>query len=204
MRDDDILLVDLAGVLFTFEHDVRLPVLGELLGMPPQLVDAMFWASGFTDDCDAGRYPDAAAVRQEIRHRTGYTGTDADLDHAWCSCYAVDPEVLSMLTARQDDLHMVAFTNNGPLEEEVLVRRHPEAFAPFDELLFCHRLSANKPDAAVYREVQQRLDRAAERLLFVDDGEDNVAAARAQGWTAVHFSGPEDLAALLAAGDSGR
>jgi hypothetical protein len=57
-----VLLVDLGGVLFSFDHEYRLTVLGECLGLPPGRVDELLWQSGFSADCDAGRYRDAAAI----------------------------------------------------------------------------------------------------------------------------------------------
>ena len=67
-----VLLVDLGGVLFSFDHGHRLNALGECLGLAPGRVDELLWQSGFSADCDAGRYRDAAAVRAQIRRITGY------------------------------------------------------------------------------------------------------------------------------------
>lgn len=38
-----VLLVDLGGVLFSFDHEHRLNVLGECLGLPPGRVDELLW-----------------------------------------------------------------------------------------------------------------------------------------------------------------
>ena len=46
-----VLLVDLGGVLFSFDHQHRLSVLGECLGLPPGRVDELLWQSGFSADC---------------------------------------------------------------------------------------------------------------------------------------------------------
>ena len=40
-----VLLVDLGGVLFSFDHEYRLTVLGECLGLPPGRVDELLWQS---------------------------------------------------------------------------------------------------------------------------------------------------------------
>ena len=61
------------------------------------------------------------------------------------------------------------FTNNGPLEEEVLTRLYPDAFGPFEHLLFCWRLTANKPDPAVYRQVTALLAVSPGQIGFADD-----------------------------------
>ncbi|HXP55854.1 MAG TPA: HAD-IA family hydrolase [Streptosporangiaceae bacterium] len=191
------LLVDLGGVLFGFDHPHRLRMVGQLLGRPPEEVDALLWESGFSADCDAGRYPDAAAVRAQVREITGYTGTDEDLDAAWCSAFQPDQRVLGLLAPRRADLRYGVFTNNGPLEEEALTRLYPGVFEIFADQFFCHRLAANKPDPAVYRQVTELLGVGPEDISFVDDSADNVAAARRCGWTAVRYQEPSDLGALL-------
>jgi len=57
----------------------------------------------------------------------------------------------------------------------------------FDQIFISAELGLAKPDLAIYAEVQRRLQTPPERLIFVDDFEDNVSAARRAGWNAVHF-----------------
>jgi len=47
-----------------------------------------------------------------------------------------------------------------------------------------HELGLRKPDPEIYRTVEQRTGVRGERILFLDDGEENIAAARAVGWNA--------------------
>jgi HAD superfamily hydrolase (TIGR01509 family) len=191
-----VLLVDLGGVLFSFDHERRLNVLGECLGLPPDRTDELLWRSGFSADCDAGRYRDAAAVRAQIRRITGYAGFDEQLDTAWCSAFRPDPDVIELLIRHRGGRRGV-FTNNGPLEEEVLTRLYPDAFGLFEHLFFCWRLTANKPDSAVYRQVADLLAVQPGQISFADDSADNVEAALACGWTAVSYRSPGDLGALI-------
>lgn len=155
------------------------------------------WRSGFSADCDAGRYQDAATVRAQIRRITGYAGTDDDLDSAWSEAFRPDADVIERLTRHGAGLRLGVFTNNGPLEEEVLSRRYPQAFAPLQDRFFCHRLVANKPDPAVYRQVTRLLNVPGRAIGFVDDDEGKVRAATACGWRAVHYRGLTDLDDLL-------
>jgi HAD superfamily hydrolase (TIGR01509 family) len=194
-----VVLLDLGGVLFSFDHEHRLDVLGGCLGLPAGRVDELLWQSGFSGDCDAGRYPGAAQVRAEVRRITGYTGPDETLDDAWCSAFRPDPAVVSLL-AGHPAAGLGVFTNNGPLEEQVLTRRYPDVFAPFGHVFFCWRLAANKPEPAVYRQVASLLGVPPDQIGFADDGADNVDAARRCGWHAVHYGAPGDLEALLGPG----
>ena len=100
------------------------------------------------------------------------------------------------LLARHRGGRRGVFTNNGPLEEEVLIRLYPDAFGPFEHLFFCWRLTANKPDLAVYRQVAGLLAVPPGQISFADDSAGNVRAALACGWNAVCYRSPGDLSAL--------
>ncbi|GAA1789238.1 HAD-IA family hydrolase [Luedemannella flava] len=181
------LVVDLGGVLFRFDHAKRLDVLAGVFGLPAGRVHELLWESGFSADCDSGRYASAARVRARIRALVGFDGGDAELDEAWCSAFEPDPAVLATVVGGRGGRTLSLFTNNGPLEEEVLPRLHPDAFAPFDHLFFSWRLEGRKPDPAAFAAVAAALDATGDEILFVDDSAVNVAAARAAGWQGVRF-----------------
>jgi 2-haloacid dehalogenase len=54
-----------------------------------------------------------------------------------------------------------------------------------------------KPDPAIYALAARRFGHAPEAMLFIDDNADNIAAARACGWQAHHFSDAAALATEL-------
>ena len=55
-----------------------------------------------------------------------------------------------------------------------------------------------KPDLAIYRRALDILGRPAERVLFIDDREENVAGAEAVGMKGIRFEGAEALRSELA------
>jgi glucose-1-phosphatase len=53
--------------------------------------------------------------------------------------------------------------------------------------LASHELGLHKPDEAIYRTLEQSLGFIGPQILFFDDLPENVHAARAIGWDAVHI-----------------
>ncbi len=51
-------------------------------------------------------------------------------------------------------------------------------------LFASHRLGLYKPDPSIYRRLERQLGYAGREILFFDDTEENVAAARDLGWRA--------------------
>ena len=69
----------------------------------------------------------------------------------------------------------------------------------FEEVYTSYGLHSVKPEPEIYARARARIGRPAGELLFIDDRIENVTAARAQGWQAVHLPPGEDVFVKLAA-----
>jgi putative hydrolase of the HAD superfamily len=74
---------------------------------------------------------------------------------------------------------------------ELGIRGRFPALDEFSHQTFSHRLGIAKPDAAIYRHAVEGLGVPAGEILFVDDREENIEAARAEGMVAVQYLGHE-------------
>lgn len=63
----------------------------------------------------------------------------------------------------------------------------------FDRVIASHHLGVRKPDPAFYARLCDELDVTPSAVLFVDDREENVRAARAAGLAAHGFTSATDL-----------
>jgi FMN phosphatase YigB (HAD superfamily) len=176
------LVVDLGGVVCDFHHARRLDRFAQACPLDTEQIHALLWLSGFSADCDQGRYGSAALVRARIRTVLGFVGSDDDIDDAWCSAFLPNTAVIDVLDRHRGDRVPALFTNNGPLEEQALTRRYPDVFARFDHLFFSYRLRRRKPDPAAFTAVAGHLGASSEEIVFIDDSPVNVAAAREAGW----------------------
>ena len=67
-----------------------------------------------------------------------------------------------------------------------------------DVIVYSHEVGLQKPDLAIYSLVEKRLGVEASEIVFVDDVDENVAAAREAGWTAIQFIDSEQALRGLA------
>ena len=88
---------------------------------------------------------------------------------------------------------VAALTNSTSTEADLLAR--PELARLFDLAISSADAGLQKPDPAIYRHAEARLGAAGAALVFVDDVEANVAAARALGWRGVWFRSTEQAIA---------
>jgi len=68
----------------------------------------------------------------------------------------------------------------------------------FDHIFISAEMGLAKPDPKIYQVVSAELNQEPSELVFVDDFIENVLAARAEGWNAVHFRSREGALAELA------
>lgn len=79
-------------------------------------------------------------------------------------------------------------SNLGDAMEAGIFARFPW-LTKFAHHTFSHRLGMAKPDVAIYRHAADGLGVTPNQILFIDDKDENIAAARAAGMIAVQYSG---------------
>jgi putative hydrolase of the HAD superfamily len=81
-------------------------------------------------------------------------------------------------------------SNIGDAMEAGILERFPWLNG-FAHATFSHRLGIAKPDPGIYRHAAEGLRVPVGEILFVDDKEENILAARAAGMVAVQYSSHE-------------
>ena len=98
---------------------------------------------------------------------------------------------------RAEGVPVSALTNT--LSTEAQLQARPEFAGLFDHVVSSHDVGLAKPDPAIFRAALDRLGVAAADTVFVDDLAGHVEAARALGFTGVHFQTTDQALAELAA-----
>lgn len=189
------LLLDLAGVLATFDPDSRLRRLGHLAGLAPAVVHDRLWGSGLVAAADRGELT-AVGVRDAVRDRLELGCSDAELDAAWASAFTVDARVLAVVADSGVDPERTGIlTNNDALLADVLPSVLPEVFARArGGSFFAGAIGAAKPDPAAWQAVLDTWAVEAADVCFVDDSAGHVRAAAELGFDAVLFNSADSLA----------
>ena len=103
-------------------------------------------------------------------------------------------ELVEVLSARSVQLAMLSNTFFGHWDH---LLRDP-AYAPFAVPLASHVLGAAKPQRTIYRCALAELDARPEEVVFWDDQQGHVDAARACGWQAYRFESAAQVKRRLA------
>ena len=128
---------------------------------------------------------------------------DAYMADAWAEYLGTyNAEIADYWRARRAEGYATAIISNsfvGAREREEEAYRFSELT---DLIVYSHEVGMKKPDPGIYQLCLDRLGLPPEETVFVDDVEENCAAARALGMSAVLFEDTaqaiRDLDAILA------
>ena len=108
----------------------------------------------------------------------------------------IEPSVAILRALRANGVPVFALSNFG-VGTFAVAERDYDFLGEFDRRFLSGEMRMAKPDAEIYAAVEAESGLAPDRLLFVDDRADNIAAAAARGWQTHLFDGPDGWAARL-------
>ena len=119
---------------------------------------------------------------------------EADLD-SWTD---VDDRMIALVTELAEEGRTLGLLSN--IIADLIPRiedKHGSWLSRFDALTYSCRIGVAKPDPRAYRICADRLGVDPADIVFFDDTERNVLAAREAGMRAEVFTGPDQVRALL-------
>jgi putative hydrolase of the HAD superfamily len=110
------------------------------------------------------------------------------------------PDSVALLMRVKARGHRLFFLSNMPAPYAARLAAANEFLAAFDDGLYSAHVGLLKPEPGIFSLASERFELDAAQTIFIDDHADNVAAARHQGWQALHFQTAAQAAVELAAG----
>jgi epoxide hydrolase-like predicted phosphatase len=108
----------------------------------------------------------------------------------------IEPTVgLIRKLSRSYRLGLLSNTNEWHFERHI---RRLDIFPLFDAVTLSFQVGTMKPGEAIYRDLLRKIGLAPEECVFVDDLEENVAAARRLHFHAIRYTGHGPLVSYLA------
>lgn len=131
---------------------------------------------------------------EHLCDRAGYRGSIRDFHTVWSDFFDGPIAGIEDLLERIRAKCRVAFlSNSNEVHAELIPRKYSSLFRKDDRFIFSHRFKVAKPDPEIFRRTLEILGALPQHVIFVDDMNENVAAARAVGMRAIQFTDTESL-----------
>lgn len=174
---------DVGGVLEIVDDGVFPQPAEQRLGLPAGSIERGLAA--LSGDAVLGEVTEAQ-VRAEWQRSLGIDDEQADelMTDFWrWYCGTLDRPLFDWFAAQRPELLTAILSNSGPGAREA--ERHHGFEDVTDVIVYSHEVGLAKPDPRAYALTAERLAVHPHEIVFLDDVEDNVAAARDAGWHAV-------------------
>jgi glucose-1-phosphatase len=182
---------DLGNVLVKVDHLRFCRRLGALAGMTPQEVYAAVFQTGLEPGYDTGRLSSREFhLRLQARFRLGLPYPR--FRELWTEIFAPLDDMAEVVArlARRYPLYLLSNTNE--LHFQYVQEHFAGLLRHFRAFLLSYRVGSRKPEAGIFQALIREVGLPPAQILFTDDKEEFVAAARAHGLVAWPFtSSPE-------------
>lgn len=191
-------MVDVDGVLVIGRADGR-PALTELeadLGLPLATFQAEFFAPHW-EAIVTGRQPLIERLTEVLARIAPDLEAERLIAYWFEKDARVDENVVAALGAfRQQGARIFLATNQEHLRAAYLMETLGFGRV-VDGIIYSAALGCRKPSAEFFRLAGERAGALPDDIVFVDDVLENIVAARAAGWSAMHWTGGGDFRGAL-------
>jgi len=193
-----VVLFDADGVIQNSSGDDLPTRIRRGLGFVPDPLEAFLQEVFDAERPAIAGQAELVQVLEPVVSRWGAPGSAAALAAAWWRSVDADAAVLALVgKLRQQGIFCALASNQHRFRADYL----RETFAYdqlFDRSFYSYALGCAKPDERYFRAILASLPFPPTQILFIDDLEGNVAAARSVGITAAQFVHPKSPEAALA------
>jgi FMN phosphatase YigB (HAD superfamily) len=180
---------DLGNVLLDFDYGKTVQRIKDKCNMSEADLRKVFSASPLFDRFEHGHL-NPEEYFAEIQRVTCYSGEFQEFAEFFGDIFTEAPTILAWnerLRAARIPRYILSNTNDLSIR---FIRKRFPFFDAFDGYVLSHEHRVMKPATRIYELVEEMAGLRGADLFYIDDREENIQAAAARGWQAVHHTNP--------------
>jgi glucose-1-phosphatase len=187
----EVIFFDLGNVILPFNHFQIAEKLSRFSRKkewqdPSRIFSYLFdFESGAVNRFDTG-HVSAAQFFRYVREDLGLSLSFEDFTPIWTDIFTENEEVTEIVGSLKGRCRLGLLSNTDPLHFQFVLLRFP-VLSAFDKWILSYEVGAKKPDLRIYQKAMEWASVRPEEILFIDDLEKNVEAARSVGMQGIHF-----------------
>jgi FMN phosphatase YigB (HAD superfamily) len=187
-----VICFDLGKVIVDFDYGGAVQELIKVSPLPVSEVARILSNNSLINDYETGKISTSAfhlSVSQLLRLDVPL-GTFRQL---WGSMFLPLPLIPeSLLTSLKTNYRLLLLSNTNEIHFEFLTENYP-ILGHIEERVLSYQVGCMKPERRIYQVAVERAGVAPEEILFTDDREENIEAAREIGIHAIRFESEDQL-----------
>ena len=193
----DALLFDLGGVIIDIDFRLVFDVWSAYSGVPSATLGARFTQDAHYERHERGEIS-AAEYFESLRSSLGIRLTDEEFERGWNAIFAGEISGIPQVLHRaKRHFPLYVFSNSNVVHRACWMREYASTLGVFRKVFVSCDLGKRKPEPEAFMAVAQEMGTPLPKILFFDDLEANVAAARKLGMQALHVKSAADVERAL-------
>ncbi len=183
------IIFDFGGVLLRTEDRAPRTQLAEFLGLTYEALDEIVFGSQSARLASVGKLS-AEQHWLAVASQLNWPPEEIPaLQRAFWGGDQLDEDLITLLRSLRtsNGRYRTALLSNAWDDLRAGLERYWHIADAFDHIFISAELGLAKPDPEIYTRVQTHLEAPPESIIFVDDFQQNIEAARAAGWHGIHF-----------------
>jgi len=198
----DLFVFDLGKVILPFEHRQIASKLWQRSKNNRKFTEEEIFQDLFDlKNGTVNRYEEGLLSSEEffleIRKRYDLALEFEDFSEIWNNIFWDNPEVNEIIIyLKAKDYPVYLLSNTNELHFSYVIDRFPIVHV-LDEWILSFEVGAKKPDKRIYDAIFEKTDVDRAKILYIDDIDAYVSAARSHGMQGLVYKSPDDLWELL-------
>jgi len=192
-----IIVFDLGNTLIRFDHAISAKKIAGICRCTMKKIYDTFFDSPLTRDFERG----IITPKEFYRGVEGLLGARISFDdfaEVWKDIFWEDEPACRLARELKKSYRLFLLSNINRLHYEH-IRSKFDIIKIFDEIILSYVIGAMKPDRRIFEEVIKRAGGDRKGLVYIDDRDDLIKAAKRLGIDSIKFDGARKLRATLKA-----
>ncbi|MBP7055644.1 MAG: HAD family phosphatase [Candidatus Omnitrophica bacterium] len=194
-KNYDVIVFDLGNTLIRFDHRIAARKLSGRFGLDPKKIYDAFFDSEITRAFEKGEIS-PREFHRKAEALLGFKLPYREFVNIWNDIFWEDEHACDIARRLKKDYKVFLLSNVNRLHFEFITKKF-DIMKIFDEIVASFAVGAMKPDRKIYDHVVKRAGCDKSKILYVDDREDLIKAARSLGIDSIKFEGAEKLREIM-------
>jgi putative hydrolase of the HAD superfamily len=187
-----VICFDLGKVIVDFDYAVAIRELMKATSLSLAEVTAVLSNNSFINEYETGKISTVEFFRL-VSHRLRLEVPLETFKQLWGNMFLPQPLLSeSFLQSLKKRYRLILLSNTNEIHFEFVEERYP-ILGHIEERVLSYQVGCMKPDEKIYHTAVAKADVAPEEILFTDDRQENIDAARAIGIQAIQFQSEGQL-----------
>jgi glucose-1-phosphatase len=186
------LAFDLGKVIFDFDYNIALKKLDGRINIDPNKILELIYKNNFGLHFEKGLVS-PQGFYEEFKRDFKAKITFDEFKSIWSEIFWPKEDVISLVSQLKIKYPIYLISNINKLHYEYLSCQYPQVFTLFKRLILSYQVRSVKPEKDIYRELQRTAGVPYSQIIYIDDREDLIAAAKPLGMQCVQFTNYDNL-----------